>query len=180
MDYNKQLQNLISDAKKAGFNLIDGKFKPMYDQMIPVVEMFLVYNTTYEKTGHYYIYKDTVIIDESDYEQILHTGKKFNTLSAKDDELGETALDTILDILDKYNYSGISLAEGATDGQIDMMYSTYRIYSDNDKCVDVWFSKEYDNCEFPRGYISIYKMTGSDYKKHEKVVLHLKKFMRDN
>ena len=63
MDYNKQLQNLISDAKKAGFNLIDGKFKPMYDQMIPVVEMFLVYNTTYEETGHYYIYKDTVIID---------------------------------------------------------------------------------------------------------------------
>ena len=61
-----------------------------------------------------------------------------------------------------------------------MMYSTYCIYSDNDECVDVWFSKEDDNYRFPRGYISIYRMTGSDYEKQEKVDLHLKKFMRDN
>ena len=181
MDYNKQLQKLISDAKKAGFDLIDGEFKPSSDNpMISVMESFLFYNTTYEDSGHYYIYKDTVPMDESDYKKIIDFGKKVGKLSKKDNEFGDADYDEIFDILCKYDNSLIGFGDGSTDGQIDIMYSTYRVYSNNDDCVDFRFSKEDDNCDFPRGYVSIYKMIGSDYEKQEKVDLHLKKFMRDN
>lgn len=65
-------------------------------------------------------------------------------------------------------------------GDITIVHNSYHVYTDNDECVDLFLTKEDDNNDFPRGYISFYMMESSDFAKAENINMRLKKFMRDN
>ena len=60
--YNTKFQSLIDEARKDGFELSDNEFVKTEDEKFPVMEVFLVNNTTYEDSGRFNIYKKTVKI----------------------------------------------------------------------------------------------------------------------
>ena len=65
-------------------------------------------------------------------------------------------------------------------GDLTIVYNSYRVYTTHDECIDLFLTKENDDDDFPRGYISFYIMERRDFEKAENVNLNLEKFMRDN
>ena len=71
MNYNDELQNLITRATRDGYEFFDGRFEKIELEKFPVMEMFLVNNSTYEHTGYYDIFKKTVKISDKDFDKVL-------------------------------------------------------------------------------------------------------------
>ena len=61
-DYNYRLKKLIKEANEGGYELINGEFEQTKLDKIPVMETFLIDNSTYEHTGYWTIYKKTLRI----------------------------------------------------------------------------------------------------------------------
>lgn len=62
MDYNKKLQELISEAQKDGYYFIDGdsaKFKRK-EEWLYVMEVFIFSKTCYEDSGEYHVLKTSM------------------------------------------------------------------------------------------------------------------------
>ena len=76
--------------------------------------------------------------------------------------------------------SGFDFSLANIGGNIEIRYNNYRVYSDKDECVDLLLTKENDDDDFPRGYVSFYIMNRSDFEESERVSINLEKFMRDN
>ena len=182
MNFNEELQNLIKKAESKGYEFIDGKFKNTKIGMIPVMEVFFISNSTYEDSGRYNIYKKTVEISEEDFKKVLKYAKSNNYRNViTEDGIDDYFYENIIgDIFYKYDESKVEF-DYINNGEILVEYNNrYRIYSDNDECVDLWFSKDDDDNDLPRGYVSFYKMTMEDFKKSDDVDLNLEKFMRYN
>ena len=67
MDYNRQFQKLLKEAKENGYEFKNGTFTINEEEFHPVMEVMLQWHTTYESEGWYYIYKKTFQIDEKDF-----------------------------------------------------------------------------------------------------------------
>ena len=78
MNYNDELQKLIKNAELEGYKFVDGKFEKMVLEKFPVMEMFLINNSTYEATGYYDIFKKTVKISNEDFTKVLEYAKDNN------------------------------------------------------------------------------------------------------
>lgn len=184
MNYNDELQSLIRKAERDGYGFSDGKFEKMKLEKFPVMEMFLVNNSTYEATGYYDVFKKTVKISDEDFVKVLEYAKENNykKIHCKYDTEDAFVEKIISDVIWKYDESNIEYVEVNVGGDIEVEYrDDCHIYSNHkDKCVNLWFSKPDDDDDFPRGFISFYEMTMSDFEKSDNVDLHLKKFMRDN
>ncbi len=184
-DYNKKLDTLVESAKKDGYEFIDGKFVETKQNMFPVMEIFLFDASVYEDTGHYHIFKRTYIIEEKDYLKVTsyckeNDGKEIHMYYDCDDADFIENVDQIIAIYDwGENCSGIDYYDRNVGGAITIRCDNYHKYTDNNECVDLWFSKKEDD-DFPIGYISFYKMKKSDFEKAEDVNIELNKFMRDN
>lgn len=185
-DYNKKLQDLLKDAKRDGYEFIDGEFKEILQDMFPVMEMFLFNSTVYEDTGHYHLYKRTYKINENDYNMVVSYCKKNDEKKVHMyydcDDLG--FLNNVDHVIGSYdcleNYSGIDYYDSNTGGTIEIRCNNYKKYTNNDECIDLWFTKENEDDDFPIGYISFYMMKKEDFEKADYVNIKLDKFMRDN
>lgn len=143
------------------------------------MEVFFVDNTTYENYGYFHIYKRTTKISQDDYNTILSYAKENNYKEFKCNF--EKSNDFVNEIIFKNDNSCIDFQNRNVGGNIEIVYSDdYYIYTDGDECVDLYFTKEDDNDDFPRGYVSFYMIEMQDFEKAEKVNLHLKKIMREN
>ena len=184
MDFNDKLQSLIREAERSGYEFSNGKFEKMKLEKFPVMEMFLVNNSTYEATGYYDIFKKTVKISDEDFVKVLEYTKENNykKIHCKYDIEGDFLEKIIQDVIYKYDESDIDFVNVNVGGEILIEYrDDCHAYSNHeDKCVNLWFSKPDDDDDFPRGFISFYEMTTSDFEQSDNVKLHLKKFMRDN
>lgn len=173
--YNTKFQSLIDEARKDGFKLFDNEFVKTEDEKFPVMEVFLVNNTT---SGQFNIYKKTVKISQEDYDKIIAYAKENDCKTIKCDySNGDELIERIIYSNDELN---IDFSMCSIGGNISIRYNSYRVYSDNDEYVDLFFTKENDDDDFPRGYISFYIMERHDFEKAENVNLNLEKFMRDN
>lgn len=182
---DEQLQELINEARKEGYELINGRFEKVEEteeEMFPVMEMFFFNNSVYEDFGKYNIFKKTVKIDEEDFEKMISFAKENNCTDFECNyEVEDEFIDEIIDrVINKYDKSSIEFMDVNIGGTITVQLNEYRKYTTEDKCVDLWFTKENDNDDFPRGYISFYLMESSDFEKAENIDLRLEKFMRDN
>lgn len=176
--YNTKFQSLIDEARKDGFKLSDNEFVKTEDEKFHVMEVFLVNNTTYEDSGRFNIYKKTVKISQEDYDKIIVHAKENDCKTIKCDyRNGDELIERIIYSNDELN---IDFSMCSIGGNISIRYNSYRVYNDNDECVDLFFTKENDDDDFPRGYISFYIMERRDFEKAENVNLNLEKFMRDN
>lgn len=176
--YNTKLQKLIEEASKDGITLHDNKFEQTEDEKFPVMEVFFVNNSTCEDSGRYHIYKRTVKISQDDYGRIVAYAKENNYKKLKFN--CSNGDDCIEDIFYNNDESGMDFSSLSVGGDITIVHNSYHVYTDNDECVDLFLTKEDDNNDFPRGYISFYMMESSDFAKAENVNMRLKKFMRDN
>ena len=79
MDFNKELQELINKANQNGYDFKDGKFERTKELKFPVMEEFLIDNSTEESTGYWKIFKKTVRISEEDYKIIVDYAKNHNS-----------------------------------------------------------------------------------------------------
>ena len=170
--YNSKLEDLIWQAEKDGYELSGNSFKKTDDDKFPVMEVFFVNNTVYEDYGYVNIYKRTVKIPQEDYNEILNYAKNNNCKDIK--------LDYYDDVIERIFYSNdqsnVDFSMGC--GNIFVRYNHYHVYTDKDECVDLLFSKDSDDDDFPRGYVSFYMMERHDFEKAENVNLNLEKFMK--
>ena len=194
-DFNRELNKLIEKAASKGYALKDGKFEITTQEKVPVMETFFIYNTTYESTGYWYIYKETVKISDEDYKKILECGKKYqytHDYNHKfklnyDCEHEGFYKDVIENIVLKYDKSKIGFTDTNNhDGTVHIWYSeddVYEFYDEDEgftEYVDLWFLKEDENDDFPRGYISFYEMPLCDFVNAEHIDMCVKKYIRDN
>lgn len=185
-DYNYRLKKLIKEANEGGYELVNGEFEQTKLDRIPVMETFLIDNSVYEQTGYWTIYKKTIRISDEDYKKILKLGEKYDFKDFKIDcstkyegFYKEVIVDTVL----KYDKSNIDFTSGNRGGTVRVNYEEYFEYFDRDgetEYVDLWFLKEDDDCDFPRGYISFYEMPMCDFKKAEDINLEVTKYIRWN
>ena len=184
MDYNDKLQSLIIQASRDGYEFSDGKFEKTKLEKFPVMEMFLINNGTYEETGCYDIFKKNVKISEEDFAKVLEYAKENNgkNIRCKYDIEGDFLEKILQDVIFKYDESNIDFVDVNVGGNITIEHrNDYYIYSKGkDECVNLWFTKSEEDDDFPRGFISFYEMTMSDFEQSDNVKLHLEKFMRDN
>lgn len=181
--YNKKLNELIKSAEEYGYSFDGKKFVKNADSFYPVMEVFLQMHTTYEDSGHYYIYKNTFEISKDDLEKMLNYSKENNTetISFKKDENFYALYEKIISkylIMDKKCY----LFNCSFDGKVSIFNDTYYKYRDEQNVADFYFQyKDNDlDSDFPIGYISFYKMSYNDFQKAENVNMELHKFMRYN
>lgn len=152
-------------------------------EKFPVMEMFLVNNSTYEATGRYEIFKGTVKISNEDFIKVknyavMNNGKNIHCNCISEDDFIEKVIE---DIILKYDKSNIEYVNTSVGGNIVIQYrNDYCKYSDSDECIDMWFTKADDNNDFPRGFISFYEIAISDFNKAENIHIKLEKFMKDN
>ena len=176
--YNTKFQSLIDEARKDGFKLSDNGFVKTEDEKFPVMEVFLVNNTTYEDSGRFNVYKRTVKISQEDYDKIVAYAKENDCKNIKCNyNNGDELIERIFYNNDE---SGIDFSLANIGGNIEIRYNKYRVYGDEYECVDLFLTKKDDDDDFPRGYISFYIMERRDFEKAENVNLNLEKFMRDN
>ena len=184
-DYNKKLKELIKEAADHGYTF--GSDNEFYKEpeFIYVMEMFRVWNSTYEETGSYNIFKHTFKITDDEYNQITDFGKKNNRIIVNNNNIPEDSkLCTIIeDIIYKYDTSYMPLMDCCSGGNISIRYGHY--YNKYTKkydaeCVDLWLFKEDDNDEYPRGYISFYQIDKQDYINSQSIDLKVEKFLKDN
>ena len=185
MDFNKVLQELIDKANKSGYDFKDGKFEKAKQDKFPVMEEFLIDNSVYEETGYWKIFKKTIRISDEDYKLIKeyaieNDNKEFKVHFVEDidDEFYEIVIETIYE----YDESEIDFINTSRGGTIQVCYddSFYDCDEEEKECVDFWFSKEDDDCQFPRGYVSFYEMTSKDFEKADKIDIDVEKFMHHN
>lgn len=190
-DFNRELNKLIEKAASKGYALKDGKFEITTQEKVPVMEMFFIYNTTYEDTGRWYIYKETVKISDEDYKKMLEYGKKYYNYHYDSNgykinystEYEGFYKDVIADIVRKYDKSRIDYINGNRGGTVFVWHDEDHEYYDKEgytDYVDLWFSKEEDDDDFPRGYISFYEMPLCDFVNAEHIDMCVKKYIRDN
>lgn len=176
--YKSKLEDLIRQAEKDGYELSNNNFSKTDNDKFPVMEVFFVNNTAYEDYGYFNIYKRTLKIPQEDYNEILDYAKKNNCKNIKIDCCnGDDVIERIFYGNDESN---INFSMGSTGGNIFVRYNHYHVYTDEDECVDLFFSKKNDDDDFPRGYVSFYMMERHDFEKAENVNLNLKKFMKNN
>lgn len=185
MDFNKELQELINKANQNGYDFKDGKFERTKELKFPVMEEFLIDNSTEESTGYWKIFKKTVRISEEDYKIIVDYAKNHNSEDIRCNcsiDIDEEFLEKIIDNIAKYDESKMDITETNIGGTIRIWYDDlYYIYDDEQsECVDLWLSKEHDDCDFPRGYISFYEMSSTDFEKADDINLNIEKFMKYN
>lgn len=130
----------------------------------------------HEDYGHVNIYKRTVKIPQEDYNEILDYAKNNNCKDIKFDYCNGD--DVIERIFYSNDTSNVDFSMGC--GDIFVRHNHYHAYTDEDECVDLLFSKDSDDDDFPRGYVSFYMMERHDFEKAENVNLNLEKFMKDN
>ena len=138
------------------------------------MEEFLIDNSTNEYTGYWKIFKKTVKISEEDYKTIIDYAKKHDSEDIRCNcsiDIDEEFLEKIIDNIAKYDESKMAITETNVGGTIRICYDddSYYIYDDGDEYVDLWFSKEDDNDDFPRGYISFYEMSSIDFEKADDI-----------
>ena len=186
--YNKKLNMIIEAAEKDGCKFIDGKFIETQEDVFPVMEMFLFDSTVYEDTGHYHIFKRTYKIEEIDYNKVVsyckkNDGKKIHMYYDCDDIDFLDNVDHVIGSYDCFETSScIDYYDRNVGGTIEIRCNDYYKYTNKDECVDLWFSKEEENDDFPIGYISFYKIKNMDFRKLKKedIDIKLNKFMRDD
>lgn len=86
MDYNKKLQELISEAQKDGYDFIDGdsaKFKRK-EEWLYVMEVFIFSKTCYEDSGEYHVFKDIYEIPKDIFLRMEDSSLGFGEKKKKD------------------------------------------------------------------------------------------------
>lgn len=185
-DFNYKLERLIKEANEHGYEFTNGIFEQTKSDKIPVMETFFINNGVYESYGYWTIYKKTTRISNEDYKKILELGEKYSFDDYKIDYSTKYEgfyKDVIADIVCKYDKSNIDFTDGSRGGTIQVNYEEYFEYFDRDgetEYVDLWFIKEDDDCDFPRGYISFYEMPMCDFKKAEDINLEVTKYIKYN
>ena len=190
-DFNRELNKLIEKAASKGYALKDGKFEMTTQEKVPVMETFFIYNTTCEDTGRWYIYKETVKISDEDYKKILEYGEKYYNYHYDskgykinhDCEYEGFYEDVMENIVLKYDNSRLGYQDANIGGTVYVWHDEDHEYYDKEgytDYVDLWFSKEEDDDDFPRGYISFYEMPLCDFVNAEHIDMCVKKYMRDN
>lgn len=185
-DFNRELNKLIENAASKGYALKDGKFEITTQEKVPVMEIFFIDNTTYEDTGRWYIYKETVKISDEDYKEILKLGKKYHNKEFKincSTDYEGFCEEVIEEIVLKYDKSKIEFIDTNVGGTVRVLHDKNHEYYDKEgytDYVDLWFSKEEDDDDFPRGYISFYEMPLCDFVNAEHIDMCVKKYIRDN
>lgn len=174
--YKSKLEELILQAEKDGYELSNNNFRKTDNDKFPVMEVFFINNTVYEDYGHVNIYKRTVKIPQEDYNEILDYAKNNNCKDIKFDYCNGD--DVIERIFYSNDTSNVDFSMGCGDRFV--RHNHYHAYTDEDECVDLLFSKDSDDDDFPRGYVSFYMMERHDFEKAENVNLNLEKFMKDN
>ena len=179
-DYNHVLNELIEAAKDNGYTFENGKFVEN-GSVFPVMEALYINNSTDEDTGYYQIYKKTVKINKEDYGAIFefaktHNYKEFKVNCSDVDD----SFENILCLISKYNQFKFDYVNTNRGGTITVQYVSYGHGDDKQYAVDLWFDKQFDNDDFPRGFISFYLMKENDFKNAENVDMMLKKYLRDN
>lgn len=185
-DFNYKLKKLIKEANEHGYEFTNGIFEQTKSDIIPVMETFFIDNSTYEHTGYWTIYKNTIRISDEDYKEILKLGKKYHDEEFKincSTKYEGFYKEVIADIVCKYDKSKIDFINGNVGGTVRAWNEEEYYYFDREgytDYVDLWFSKEDDDDDFPRGYISFYEMPMCDFKKTESVNLDITKYIRYN
>lgn len=180
MDYNQELQKIIQMAKRDGYCFINEKFEKENNKF-PVMEILLIDNSVNEDTGYWYIFKKTYKIEYGEFEEIKtfankNDSKSFRCCCSESNDIE----DIIENIVFKYDESDINFLNANTGGYINVSYTKYSKYSEDDECVDFWFTKSNEDDDFPRGFISFYEMEVNDFEKSDNVNIHLEKFMKYN
>ena len=182
MDYNRQFQKLLKEAKENGYEFKNGTFTINQEEFHPVMEVMLQWHTTYESQGWYYIYKKTFQIDEKDFETIMEYIKNNNGIEFNFDsneEFYDVYDAIILKYLNKDPMCDVFVASDF-DGNVRLLHDTFSKYTDADQCGDIQFTPIREQSQFPYGYISFYTMNNSDFANTQDVNLVLEKFMRYN
>ncbi|WP_288682317.1 hypothetical protein [uncultured Eubacterium sp.] len=187
-DYNKKLNELIKEAKSNGYILRENSLQFQKDSgSFYVMEVFLICNSTYEHTGKWFISKKLHPIKDEHYNQIVEFAKKNNEKSIKSPiSSNEELANLVKNVIGKYDdVSYEELIQPYIGGELFINYvdEYYNAFTDeNDmECVDLWLSKEDDDTNFPRGYISFYKIMSEDfYKNCNPIELKVEKFLRWN
>lgn len=185
-DFNYKLEKLIKEANEHGYEFTNGIFEQTKSDIIPVMETFLIDNSTYEHTGYWTIYKNTIRISDEDYKEMLKLGKKYYDKEFKincSTDYEGFYKEVIEDIVLKYDKSKIDFIDSNVGGTVRVWHEEeYRYFHRDGETdyVDLWFSKEDDDDDFPRGYISFYEMPMCDFKKAESINLEVTKYIRDN
>lgn len=178
--YSKELQELIANAEKDGFIFSDGTFDEN-ESVFPVMEALYINNSTDEDTGYYQIYKKTVKISKEDYDTIFEFAKTHNYKEFKVNCSDvEDSFENILCLISKYDQFKFDYVNTNRGGTITVQYTIYGYGDDKQYAVDLWFDKQFDDDDFPRGFISFYLMKENDFKKAENVDMLLKKYLRNN
>ena len=184
MDYNKKLQELISEAQKDGYDFIDGdsaKFKRK-EEWLYVMEVFIFSKTCYEDSGNYHIFKDIYEIPQNIFLRMKDSSSRLWRKEEKGlhGEIFQLFVDRILrEISDFSIYDFYWYGDERTTS---FHHIQYERYSDCDDCYEVHFTKNGEESTYPDGYISFYKMKRDDYiaEKEKSVNMILEKFMRPN
>lgn len=179
--YDKELQDLIELAKKDRLVFTNGKFE--YEEYVfPVMEALYINNSTDEDTGYYQIYKKTVKVSKADYKKVFEFAKAHNYKEFKVNcsDLDDDFEEEMLPIMSKYDQFKYDYVDTSRGGTITVQCNTYGYGEDEQEAVDLWFDKEYDNDDFPRGFISFYMMKESEFNKAENVDMLLTKHLRFN
>lgn len=183
--YNEKLSELIKEAINDGYKYEKGSFiKEEEDKIVPVMEFFFIDNSVYEDYGRWYIHKRTVKISDEDYDKLMEEFKPYTTydyeirLSSSDDFVDNI----LIPIVCKYDKSECDYININVGGNIfvyrDKNYN--RNYPDEIDYIDMRFYKKEDDDDFPRGYVSIYKMKEIDIARQQKLDLKIEKFLHDN
>ena len=129
MDFNEELQDLINKANQNGYDFKNGKFERTKELKFPVMEEFLIDNSTDESTGYWKIFKKTVRISEEDYKTIVDYAKKHDSEDICCNcsiDIDEEFLEKIIDNIDKYD-------ECISNG-INVLYFTYELNKIPNNC----------------------------------------------
>lgn len=182
MDYNKKLQELISEAQKDGYDFIDGdsaKFKRK-EEWLYVMEVFIFSKTCYEDSGEYHVFKDIYEIPKDIFLRMEDSsprlwGKEEKGLCGEIFELFVRRILREIPGFTVYDWYG-------NEGVTSFHHIQYEKYSDCDDCYEVYFTKNGKESTYPDGYISFYKMERNDYiaEKEKSINITLEKFMRLN
>lgn len=183
--YNKEFQDLIELAKKDGLVFTDGKFEHE-EYTFPVMEVFYIRDLTDEDRGNYQIYKEIYHINKAQYDKVFDFAEENNLkeyLISEDSHENDVFIDNILTgVVANYDCFDFEYVCFGSGGKIQIQCNEYGYSKNKQKAVDLWFSKQSVNDDFPIGYISFYMMRESEYNeaKKNRLDMLLSKHLRFN
>lgn len=182
--YDKEFQDLIELAKKDGLVFTDGKFEHE-EYTFPVMEILHIRDLTDEDKGKYQIYKEIFHINKTQYDKVFSFAEENNLNEYLiNEDLPETDefIDGISEVIADYDCFDFDYVCFGSGGKIQIQCNEYGYGDNKQKAVDLWFSKQCVDDDFPIGYISFYMMRESEYNKakENRIDMLLSKHLRFN